>query len=156
MKETLKTGLKHQFVYRVPEDKTVPHIYRESLEMQVMPRVFATGFMIALMEWACVQLMAPHLDEGEGSLGVSVDVSHLAATPVGFAVTVDCELIERAGRRLWFQVRAHDGVDLIGEGRHGRMVVEWERFNRRIAEKTARHSAVEGSSIALATETSHG
>jgi fluoroacetyl-CoA thioesterase len=156
MKETLKAGLKHQFIYHVPDNKTVPHIYRESLEMQVMPRVFATGYMIALMEWTCVKLIAPHLDEGEGSLGVAVDVSHLAATPSGFAVTVDSELIERDGRRLWFKVRAHDGVDLIGEGRHGRAVVEWARFNRRIAEKAARHNAVEGASIAPATEASHG
>ena len=48
-----------------------------------MPKVFATGFMIVLMEWVCTQLLAPHLDPGEGSLGVHVDVSHLAATPAG-------------------------------------------------------------------------
>jgi fluoroacetyl-CoA thioesterase len=156
MKETLKAGLKHQFVYCVPDDKTVPHIYRESPELQVMPPVFATGFMIALMEWTCVQLIAPHLDEGEGSLGVAVDVSHLAATPAGFSVTVDSELIELEGRRLWFKLRAHDGMDLIGEGRHGRTVVEWARFNRRIAAKAARHNGAEGALIASATEASHG
>jgi fluoroacetyl-CoA thioesterase len=102
-----------------------------------MPGVFATGFMIVLMEWTCIQLMAPHLDEGEGSVGTHVDVSHLAATPVGLTVTVDVECVEVSGRKLVFRVRAHDGVDLIGEGRHERAVVRWERFNARVAEKTA-------------------
>ena len=48
-----------------------------------MPAVFATGFMVGLMEWTCIQLLAPHLDAGEGSLGAHVDVSHMAATPPG-------------------------------------------------------------------------
>jgi fluoroacetyl-CoA thioesterase len=138
MKETLKPGLRHTFTYVVPDNKTVPHIYRESPELQVMPPVFATGYMIALMEWTCVQLLTPHLDEGEGSLGVQVNVSHTAATPVGFPVTVDVELVEVDGRKAWFRVRAHDGADVIGEGEHGRFIVEWERFNRRVAEKAAR------------------
>jgi fluoroacetyl-CoA thioesterase len=137
MKDSLKPGLKHSFTYTVPDNKTVPHIYRESEEMQVMPKVFATGFMIALMEWTCVQALAPHLDDGEGSLGVHVDVSHSAATPAGFAVTVDVELAELDGRRASFKVRAHDGVDVIGEGRHGRFIVEWARFEARVAEKAA-------------------
>ncbi len=141
MKNTLKPGLRHTFSYTVPDEKTVPHIYRESPEMQAMPRVFATGYMVALMEWTCVQLLAPHLDEGEGSLGVHVDVSHTAATPVGFTVTVEAELTGIEGRKAWFHVRAHDGVDLIGEGRHGRFIVEWERFERRVAEKAAQHGA---------------
>lgn len=138
MKDTLKPGLRHTFTYIVPDNKTVPHIYRESPELQVMPPVFATGYMIALMEWTCVQLLSPHLDEGEGSLGVQVNVSHTAATPVGFPVTVDVELLEVEGRKAWFRVRAHDGADVIGEGEHGRFIVEWERFNRRVAEKAAR------------------
>jgi len=139
MKDTFQPRIKHRFSYVVPEDKTVPHIYRESDLMQGMPEVFATGFMIALMEWTCTQLMAPHLDEGEGSLGVHVDVSHVAATPVGFTVTVDAELLEVDGRRALFHVRAHDGVDLIGEGKHWRVMVNWERFKSRIAEKAGRH-----------------
>ena len=83
MKATLKPGLTHRFAYKVPENKTVPYTYPESPEIASMPKVFATGYMIVLMEWACTQLLAPHLDPGEGSLGVHVDVSHLAATPAG-------------------------------------------------------------------------
>jgi fluoroacetyl-CoA thioesterase len=135
MKATLKPGLKHSFAYVVPENKTVPFTYPESPEIAAMPKVFATGFMIVLMEWTCTQLMAPHLDAGEGSLGTHVDVSHLAATLPGMTVTVDVECREVAGRKVVFHVRAHDGVDLIGEGRHERMVVAWDRFNARVAAK---------------------
>jgi len=83
MKPSLKAGLKHSFAYTVPETKTVPHLYRESPELQAMPEVFATGFMVGLMEWTCVQLLAPHLESGEGSLGTHIDVSHKSATPPG-------------------------------------------------------------------------
>ena len=135
MKPTLKTGLKHSFSYKVPENKTVPYTYPESDIIAKMPNVFATGFMIVLMEWTCTQLMEPHLDAGEGSLGTHVDVSHLAATLPGQTVTVDVEVAEVSGRKLVFKVRAHDGIDLIGEGRHERVVVAWDRFKAKVAEK---------------------
>ena len=135
MKSTLVPGLKHSFSYTVPENKTVPFTYPESPEIAAMPKVFATGFMIILMEWTCVQLLNKHLDAGEGSLGTHVDVSHAAATPPGLTVTVDVELADVRGRKVIFNVRAHDGMDLIGEGRHERVVVAWDRFNAKVAEK---------------------
>jgi fluoroacetyl-CoA thioesterase len=135
MKPTLTPGLTHRMTYCVPENKTVPYTFPESSEIASMPRVFATGFMIVLMEWACTNVIADHLDAGEGSLGTHVDVSHAAATPPGFTVTVDADLIEVAGRKLAFKVRAHDGADMIGEGRHERVVVTWNKFNARVAEK---------------------
>jgi fluoroacetyl-CoA thioesterase len=135
MKPTLKPGLTHRFVYTVPENKTVPHLYPEAPGFQVMPKVFATGFMVGLMEWTCIQLMQPHLDQGEGSLGVHIDVSHSAATPPGLAVTVDVECTSVDGKRIGFNVKAHDGVDLIGQGRHERYVVAWDKFNVRVADK---------------------
>ena len=137
MKATLTAGLTHRFSYRVPVEKTVPHLYREAPEFQVMPEVFATGFMVGLMEWTCIQLLAPHLDPGEGSLGTHVDVSHTAATPAGLNVTVEAECTAINGRRASFRVRAHDGVDVIGEGRHERAIVAWDRFNAKVAEKAA-------------------
>ena len=57
MKPTLKPGLTHRFTYTVPVAKTVPHLYAESPELAAMPEVFATGFMVGLMEWTCVQLL---------------------------------------------------------------------------------------------------
>jgi len=118
MKTSLKPGLKYSFSYVVPENKTVPYTYPESP-----------------MEWTCTQLLAPHLDAGEGSLGTHIDVSHLAATVPGQTVAVDVELAEVQGRKLAFKVRAHDGIDLIGEGRHERVIVAWDRFNAKLAEK---------------------
>ena len=138
MKGTLKPGLAHRFAYRVPENKTVPFTYPEAAEIASMPKVFATGNMIILMEWTCTQLLASHLDAGEGSLGVHVDVSHLAATLPGQTVTVDVEVDKIVGSRVGFKVSAHDGIDLIGEGRHERFVVSWDKFNARLAAKAAK------------------
>lgn len=138
MKPTLKAGLKHRFAYRVPEDKTVPHLYPEAADFQAMPRVFATGYMVGLMEWACIDMMKAHLDAGEGSLGTHVDVSHSAATPPGLTISVEAECTGVDGKRLSFHVKAHDGVDVIGEGRHERHVVSWDKFNARVAQKAAK------------------
>jgi fluoroacetyl-CoA thioesterase len=141
MKDTLKPGLTHRFSYPVPKNKTVPHLYPEVAEFQVMPAVFATGFMVGLMEWTCMQLLAPHLDPGEGSVGVHIDVSHTAATPPGLTVTVEAECVAVDGARLSFKVKAHDGVDAIGEGRYQRYVVRWEKFDERAAEKAKKLEA---------------
>jgi len=138
MKPSLKPGLKHRFSYTVPESKTVPFTYPESPEIAAMPKVFATGFMVVLMEWTCIQLMAPHLDVGEGSVGTHVDVSHRAATLPGQTVTVDVECTAVDGKRITFQVKGHDGIDPIGEGRHERFVVTWDKFNERLAAKAAK------------------
>jgi fluoroacetyl-CoA thioesterase len=140
MKSSLKPGLKHRFSYVVPENKTVPHLYREAPQLQVMPEVFATGFMVGLMEWTCVQLLEPHLDEGEGSLGTHIDVAHKAATPPGFTITVEAECLEVRGPRTRFKIVAHDGLDEIGSGTHERFIVNWDRFNRGVEAKRAKAS----------------
>jgi fluoroacetyl-CoA thioesterase len=142
MKPSFKPGLTHRLAYTVPENKTVPYTFPESRVIAAMPKVFATGFMIILMEWACTELLAGHLDPGEGSVGVRVDVSHLAATPPGLTVTVDVECVEVVGQRVAFKVSAHDGIDLIGEGRQERFVVMWDKFNARVAAKAAKVAQV--------------
>jgi fluoroacetyl-CoA thioesterase len=144
MKKTLAPGLTHRFSYRVPQNKTVPHLYPEIADFQAMPEVFATGFMVGLIEWTCMQLMAPHLEPGEGSVGVHIAVSHAAASPPGLAVTVEVECVAVEGSRITFKVKAHDGVDAIGEGRHQRYVVAWDKFHARLAQKTqkAKQSAM--------------
>jgi fluoroacetyl-CoA thioesterase len=138
MKATLKPGLTHRVTYTVAEGATVPHTYPESPIIASMPKVFASGFMIMLMERACTELLGAHLDPGQGSVGVHVDVSHIAATPVGMTVTVDAECVQIVDRRVAFKVKAHDGLDLIGEGRHERFVVNWDNFNARVAAKAAK------------------
>ncbi|HSM93706.1 MAG TPA: thioesterase family protein [Anaeromyxobacteraceae bacterium] len=135
MKPTLAPGLKSTFVYVVPEDKTVPHVFAESERFRDMPHVFATAFMVGLLEWACMEAMHPHLDPGEQSVGTGIWVTHGAATPPGLTVTVDVALVAVEGRRLTFEVRAHDGVDLIGEGKHERFVIDREKFVKRVEAK---------------------
>ena len=135
MKPTLKPGQTHRFVYRMPETKTVPCLYPEAPEFLAMPHVLATGYFVGLLEWTCIQLLTPHFDAGEGSLGTQIDINHTAATPPGLTITVDAEVTAVDGRKVSFKVKAHDGVDLIGEGRHERVVVAWDRFNAKVADK---------------------
>ncbi|HET9404818.1 MAG TPA: thioesterase family protein [Burkholderiales bacterium] len=136
MKDTLKPGLAYQFKFKVPASKTVPALYPESESFQQMPQVLATGYMVGLMEWACIEALRPHLDwPAEQSLGTQVNLSHLAATPPGLTVTVDVRLDRIEGRKLTFSVSAHDGVDKITEGTHQRTVIDSARFTAKVAEK---------------------
>ena len=138
MKDTLRPGLEGRFRYTVPESKTVPRIYEEAPDFQMMPAVLATGYMVALVEWACIELIKPHLDwPAEQSLGTHVSLSHTAATPPGLTVEVRTRLEAVEGRKLTFRVSAHDGVDAITEGTHERHVIDAERFNRKLAAKLA-------------------
>jgi fluoroacetyl-CoA thioesterase len=139
MKETLRAGLSRTFRYRVPESKTVPRIYPEAPDFQLMPEVFATGYLVALCEWASVELIKPHLDwPREMTLGTHVDLSHTAATPPGFTIEVTATLKSVDGRRLVFAIRAHDGVETVSEGRHERHVIDAGRFRQKMASKAAR------------------
>lgn len=138
MKNSLKPGLTHTHRFTVTDAKTVPSLYPESDVIAAMPRVFATGFMVGLMEWACIELMRPHLDPGEGSLGVHIDVAHTAATPPGMTVTVEARVEAVEGKRIDFTVVARDDLDEIGRGRHRRAVVVEDKFRARVAEKAAK------------------
>lgn len=141
MKSTLQPGLAHTFRFTVPPNKTVPHLYAESEMFRQMPEVFATGFMVGLLEWACVEAIRPHLDwPAEQSLGTHVNFSHEAATPPGLTVTVQVRLTHVDGRKLRFEVEAHDGVDTISRGTHERVVIDAARFRAKIAEKISRAS----------------
>ena len=144
MKPTLKPGLKHRFSYKVPGNKTVPYLYPESPEIKSMPAVFATGFLVGLFEWTCIQLMQPHLDPGEGSVGVHIDMSHLAATPAGMTVSVEAEFIALEGTKARFRVKAHDGIEEISAGEHGRFIVKWDKFNARLEDKRKKVAATAG------------
>ncbi len=136
MKETLQPGIRYEHKFLIPPTKTVPALYPESPEFQAMPEVFATGFMVGFLEWACIMAIKPHLDwPAEQSLGTHINVSHEAATPPGLEVTATVELIEVVGRKLTFSVSAHDGVDLIAQGTHERFVIDRERFDNKIRNK---------------------
>ena len=136
MKETLRAGLEGTFRYRVPESKTVPRIYPEAPDFQLMPAVFATGYLVALAEWACIELIKPHLDwPREMTLGTHVNLSHTAATPPGLTVEVRTRLAQLEGRKLVFELSAHDGFDPITSGTHERHVIDARRFAAKLAAK---------------------
>jgi fluoroacetyl-CoA thioesterase len=138
MKPTLRAGLTSTFSYRVPATKTVPHVYPESDLFRPMPPVFATAFMVGLLEWACMEAIRDHLDPGEQSVGTAIRTTHTAATPPGLTVTVDVRVEEVEGRRIAFSVKARDDVEAIGEGTHARYVIDPGRFLAKLREKTAR------------------
>lgn len=136
MKDTLIPGISGRLSFDVSEAKTVPGLYPESREFQLMPRVFATGFMVGLIEWACITVVNEHLDwPAEQTVGTHVNISHISPTPPLFTVTVDLRLEAVEGRRLLFSVKAHDGIDLISEGAHERHIINAEKFNKRVEEK---------------------
>ena len=97
--------------------------------------VFATPMLVALVEQTCYESVLPHLDEGQGTVGTLVNVSHLSATPIGKRVWCDSELTEVDRRRLVFCVKAYDEAGLIGEGTHERFVIDTEKFMAKISAK---------------------
>ncbi len=136
MKESLKPGIEHEFRFRVPETKTVPALYPESPEFRAMPQVFATGFLVGLIEWTCMQAVQPHIEwPAEQTVGTHINVNHSAATPPGLEVVTKAKLVKVEGRRLVFEVEARDEVDLISTGTHERFVINAEKFNARVRDK---------------------
>jgi fluoroacetyl-CoA thioesterase len=136
MKSSLQPGLTHTFKFKVPENKTVPHLFPESSEFQAMPNVLATGFMVGLFEWTCIQAINPHIDwPQEQTVGIDVKLNHIAATPPGLTVTVNVKLEEVEGRKLVFSIVADDGIDKISEGTHDRFIIDAAKFNAKMAAK---------------------
>lgn len=139
MKESLQPGLTFEFSFVIPTNKTVPCLYPESPEFQAMPKVLATGFMVGLFEWACIRAVNPHIDwPQEQTVGIHVNLSHIAASPPGLTVTVRGRLDEVEGRKLTFTLSADDGMDTISEGTHERFVIDAAKFNHKMAIKSER------------------
>ena len=99
--------------------------------------VFATPYMIALMEEASQRSVAPFLEEGESTVGTRLNVSHDAATPVGMKVWAESLLTEIDGRRLVFEVKAYDERGPIGQGTHERFIIKKQRFLEKVEAKKA-------------------
>ncbi len=136
MKDTLKPGMTFEFKYKVPDNKTVPHLYPEFDEGKIMPNVFATGYLVGLFEFACIKFLSSHIDwPDEQTVGIHVNINHTAATPPGFTVTVKGTLEKAEGKKLTFHLEANDGKDKISEGTHERFVIDAGKFNAAIAKK---------------------
>lgn len=99
--------------------------------------VFATPSMIGLMEQAASASLTDYLEEGQGSVGVHLDVSHESATPIGMKVWAESEVTAVDGKQITFAISAYDEVGLIGRGTHKRAIITVDRFLARVEQKKA-------------------
>lgn len=99
--------------------------------------VFATPALVALFERAAIEALTGRMDPGEASVGSIVRVTHRAPTPLGDTVRATARIRSVDGAQVWFDLEAHDGTELVGDGEHLRIVIDDERFRRRVARKQA-------------------
>lgn len=125
---TLTIGMRGEATTTVVHENTAAAVGAGGVE------VFGTPMMIALMENAAWQAVADMLGEGQVTVGTRVNVSHIAATPLGQTVRATAELIAIDGRRLTFRVEAFDEHQKIGEGQHERFIVNLQRFLQKITD----------------------
>lgn len=125
----MNTGIKGHL-----EQIVIPEVCADRIGSGLV-QVFATPMMIALVEQTCLNSVNPYLEEGQGTVGTLVNVTHCAATPVGMKVWCDSELIEVDRRRLVFSVKAYDECGLIGEGQHERFIIDSAKFQAKIDSK---------------------
>jgi fluoroacetyl-CoA thioesterase len=134
----LAVGLKHSRAVKVTDDMTPAHLRAEPI------RVLSTPDMIRLIEQTAIEAVAPCLAPGQATVGTRVDVTHLAATPVGMTVTISVELVEVDRRRLGFRVEVRDELDEAGKGTHERFIVDAAQRMPRLQEKLSRWKAAPG------------
>ena len=125
----LEAGVKGEQSVEVVYENTATAVGSGVLE------VFGTPCMLALMEKTASESVAPYLEEGCGSVGTQVTISHVAATPIGMTVRCETELTEVDGRRLVFDVAAYDAKGKIGGGRHERFIIQNEKFQAKANKK---------------------
>jgi fluoroacetyl-CoA thioesterase len=126
----IPVGAKGTYTLRV----TPAHLANQFKDA-ALPQVFATPMMVTAMENAALNAVRQYLDTGESAVGTGVNISHLAATPVGHQVTATAEVTKVEGRHIEFKVSARDEIEEIGKGTHERMVVDMARIDKRLAAK---------------------
>jgi fluoroacetyl-CoA thioesterase len=125
----IPVGTKATKIIEVGREMTV------AAHVEDMPEVYGTPIMIYHMEVTADEAITPFLPEGWVTVGVLVNVTHLAATPVGAKVTVRAEVVAVSDHTVTFAVEAHDGFEKIGEGTHVRAPVEMDRFMKKVNAK---------------------
>ncbi len=128
--DLFQPGMVYEENFTVEERQLAPHVGSGAL------RVLATPWLIARMEAASHRLLANHLPEGYSSVGIHVDMRHLAPTPLGDTVRVQTEILSIDGWTVAFQVRAWDSQEQIGECKHERFVIDVARFLKRVEAKS--------------------
>lgn len=128
----LQAGLHHSEEMTVDAGLTVPEVSPAFENFRDMPPVFATAYLVAFVEFTCLEALKPYLTSGQRTVGTHVDMSHSAATPIGMRVTASVELVEVEGRKLRFKVECRDEVDVIGSGFHERAIIDTAKFMARL------------------------
>lgn len=128
----MEIGIKGRVETVVNDTNTAKFVGSGSLD------VFATPNMIGLMEQAAQASVAPFLEEGQGTVGTKIEITHDAATPLGMKVWAESELIEIDRRRLAFEVKAYDEAGLIGQGRHERFIIQNDKFLAKVNAKAGK------------------
>ncbi len=118
----LEIGMKGEASTVVTKDNTAKAFCSGALE------VFATPAMISLMEETCWKMIQPELEDGDGSVGSKVNVSHVAPSAIGRTVTCNATLVEIDGRKLTFEVTCSDDNGVVGKGTHERFIINNEKF----------------------------
>jgi len=132
LEHNLEVGLKGTAQVEVTPENTADSL------ADGIARVYATPNMIGLMEVASAMAVQPYLSEGLSTVGTLVNVTHIAATPIGFTARAEAELMAVEGRKLVFKVVAYDDTEKIGEGVHERFIIDMAKFMSRVQQKTAR------------------
>ena len=132
MVDQLRVGLTFEKSITVTESHAARHLAGKGI------RVFSTPEMVRLMEECALEGVLPLLQPNQNTVGIRVEMRHLAATPIGMKVTARCTLVEIDRRRLLFQAEVHDDLEKIGEGSNERFIVDREKHEQRIGEKLAR------------------
>jgi predicted thioesterase len=130
----LKPGLTGATEIVVGTRDTAPHVGSGKI------KVLATPVLVSLMEEAALKAVEGLLPQGHQTVGTRLDITHVAATPVGLHVIARAELTKVEGRRLTFRIWADDERDRIGEGTHERIIVDVARFDARAQEKAPRRA----------------
>jgi fluoroacetyl-CoA thioesterase len=138
MKPTLAQGATGSMSKVVDETMTVPFVRGDYASFATMPHVFATATLVGFIEAACMETLAPHLEEDEVSLGTVIDISHSAPTPVGATVRAEVVVTKLEPRSVSFSVTVLDGEEVISMGTHTRGVVRRQRFADKLADKSHR------------------
>lgn len=129
MSDVFKPGMTRELKIKSLPEHSAQRFYAN------LPDVFATPCLGGLMERVSAELINEHLKPGEQSVGISMDLIHSAATPLGMEIRVKTEVTAVEGRKLTFRLEAFDEVEKIGEASHERFIINAEKFNARVADK---------------------
>ena len=129
MSKPIAVGTSREITCETGSEHTAKYFYEN------LPSVFATPFLAGFMERASAELINEHLEPGEQSVGISMDLKHTAATPLGMLVRIKTEVTAVEGAKLTFKLEAWDEAEPIGQAIHERYIINAGKFNARVAKK---------------------